>query len=133
MRWVMLKIFKTRFFERWTKKERVKDSQLSDAVQEIQAGLIDADLGKGLIKKRMARDGYGKSGGYRTLIAFKKNERIVFLFGFSKNDRENIDESEEEIYKSLANHYLSMNEVILHRMISEKKLIEVNYEKSRQN
>lgn len=126
----MIRVFKTRFFDRWAKKQRVQGSQLCNAVREIQAGLIDGDLGSGLIKKRIARSGQGKRGGHRAVIAFKKNERIIFIYGFSKNDRENIDNDEEETYKILADHYLSSSEFLLDKMTSEMKLIEVNYEES---
>jgi len=126
----MIRIFKTRIFHRWTKKERVINAQLCDAVQEIQAGLIDADLGRCLIKKRIARSGQGKRGGHRAVIAFKKNERIIFIYGFSKSDRENTDKAEVETYKILADHYLSLSEFLLDKMVSEMKLIEVCYEES---
>lgn len=126
----MIKIYKTRYFERWTKKERVKNTQLCDAVREIHKGLIDADLGRGLIKKRIARTGKGKRGGYRAVIALKKNERVIFLYGFPKNNRENIDKAELETYKILADYYLSASEFLLDKLTSEMKLIGVSHEES---
>ena len=89
-------IYKTRWFSRWAHKEGLDDVSLCAAVDEIIAGLYDADLGSGLFKKRIARPGQGKRGGFRTLIATNKGERWIFVFGFPKNERSNIDKDEEE-------------------------------------
>ena len=74
----------------------------------MRAGLYDADLGGGLVKKRIARPGQGKSGGFRTLVATNKGERWFFVYGFPKNERSNIDQDEEEALKKLAAHLLSL-------------------------
>ena len=74
----------------------------------MAAGLVDADLGGGLFKKRVARPGQGKSGGFRTLVATNRGDRWVFAFGFPKNERSNIDKDEEEALKKLATHLLSL-------------------------
>ena len=71
-------------------------------------GLVDADLGGGLVKKRIGRPGQGKSGGYRTLVATHKGDRWVFVFGFPKNERSNIGKDETEALKKLAAHLLSL-------------------------
>src|SRR3990167_4926804 len=97
----------------------------------MQKGLIYAELGDGLCKQRVARPGQGKRGGHRTLIAFKKDDRSVFVFGFSKKDRDNIDEQEEKIYRKLASNFLSLTEQQIHHMLTEKMLIEVSYEQDR--
>lgn len=111
------------------KKEKVLDSCLCDAVDEIRKGLIDADLGGGLIKKRVARQGSGKRGGHRTLIAFQSPGDIsaFFIFGFSKNERDNIDLDEKEVYKKLAKFYLDLNTDQLNKLIAMNKLFEVKY------
>lgn len=97
----------------------------------MQKGLIYAEIGDGLCKQQIARPGEGKRGGHRTLVAFKKNDRAVFVFGFSKNDRSNIDEQEEKLYRMLAKHYLNLSDTEIDKMLSEKTLIEVSYEQSR--
>src|SRR3546814_6114326 len=79
------RILKNGWFERFARKERLTDSGLRDAVQRAESGLVDADLGGGVIKQRVARPGKGKSGGYRTLILFRKGDRAIFAFGFAKS------------------------------------------------
>jgi hypothetical protein len=74
----------------------------------METGLIDADLGGGLVKKRIGRAGQGKSGGFRTLVATNEVNRWVFVFGFPKNERSNIDKDEAEALKKLAAHLLSL-------------------------
>ena len=101
---------------------------IKKAVGEMQKGLIYAELGDGLCKQQIARPGQGKRGGHRTLIAFKKDDRAVFVFGFSKSDRTNIDEQEEKLYKELAAHFLNLTEKQINYMLTEKTLIEVSYE-----
>jgi hypothetical protein len=86
-----MSIYKTRWFDRWGRKQGLSTIILCGAVQEITAGLYEADLGGGLIKKRIARTGRGKSGGFRTLLATNKDDRWIFVFGFSKNERANIN------------------------------------------
>jgi hypothetical protein len=80
---------------------------LREAIERAERGLIDADLGGGLIKQRVARQGQGKSGGYRTIIAYRAKERAVFLFGFAKNERENISTYELRFLRKLAENWLA--------------------------
>ena len=89
-------------------------------------GLIDADLGGGLVKKRIARPGQGKSGGYRTLVATNKGDRWVFVFGFPKNERSNIDKDEAEALKKLAAHLLSLTPQAMGKAERAGELMEVN-------
>ena len=96
------------------------------AVEEMAAGLYEADLGGGLFKKRIARPGQGKSGGWRTLVATNKNSRWVFVFGFAKNERANIGDDEEEALKKLAAHLLSLTSVAIGKAKAAGELLEVN-------
>jgi hypothetical protein len=89
-----VRIFKTRWFIRFARSERISDRRLSDAVERAKRGLIDADLGGGVIKQRLGRPGQGRSGGYRVLIAYRAGHRAVFLYGFAKRERENIEPDE---------------------------------------
>lgn len=89
-----MRLFKIKTFARWAKDERIPDADLVDAVGEIKAGLVDADLGGCLVKKRLARKGQGKRDGYRTILAFRSEDRAFFLHGFAKKDRENVTRSE---------------------------------------
>ena len=86
-----MRIFKTKWFVRFARRERIKDHALLDAIARAEKGLIDADLGSGLLKQRVARAGEGRSGGYRTIIAYRAGGLAVFLYGFAKNERDNIE------------------------------------------
>ena len=119
-------IYKTRWFDRWARKERLTTQTLCAAVREMTAGLYDADLGGGLLKKRIARPGQGKSGGFRTLVATYRGNRWVFVFGFPKNERSNIDKDEEQALKILASFLLSQTAEALGEAKRAGELMEVN-------
>ena len=95
-------IYVPRWFDRWARKQGLTGLSLCAAVREMASGLYDADLGGGLFKKRIGRAGQGKSGGFRTLVATNNGSRWVFVFGFPKNERSNIDKDEAEALKKLA-------------------------------
>ena len=95
-------IFKSRAFDKWARKARLEDASLCNAIFEMQSGLFEADLGGGLFKKRVARPGQGKSGGYRTLIATNKLDLWFVVYGFAKNERENIGMAEQAALKAAA-------------------------------
>jgi hypothetical protein len=118
-------IYKTRWFDRWARKQDLDDLSLCKAVEEMVVGLYDADLGSGLFKKRIARPGQGKRGGFRTLIATNKGDRWFFVFGFPKNERSNIDKDEEEALKKLASELLLLAPEDLEQAKLEDELIEV--------
>ena len=75
------------------KKERAADATLVEAIEKVERGLMDADLGGGLIKLRVARPGQGRSGGYRTIVAYSLGGRAFFLVGYGKNDLDNIGDA----------------------------------------
>ncbi len=119
-------VYVTRWFERWAKKQGLNQKALCTAVEEMTAGLYEADLGGGLLKKRIAKPGRGKSGGFRTLVATNKGNRWVFVFGFAKNERGNIDKDEEEALKKLSVHLLSLTPQAVVKAESAGELKEVN-------
>ena len=120
-----METFKTKVFARWAGKEKLCDDALCRAIREINSGLVDADLGGGLIKKRIAAEGRGKSGSFRTLIAFRSGDRGVFLYGFGKNERDNIDEKEKKALKLLAKQFLDFETKDLRAAVEAGVLIEV--------
>jgi hypothetical protein len=79
---------------RFVRRQRISDESLIEAIERARRGMIDADLGGGIIKQRVARKGQGKSGGYRMLVCYKAGNRAVFLYGFAKNERDDIDPAE---------------------------------------
>jgi hypothetical protein len=89
-----MKIYATKTFRRFQRTEGIADAAVVEAVDRAEKGLVDADLGGGLIKQRIARKGQGRRGGYRTIVAYRAGERSVFLYGFGKNERDNIDDDE---------------------------------------
>ena len=101
-----MRLFKTRAFARCARKEGITDAQLCDAIDRAERGLIDADLGSGVIKQRVARPGKGRSGGYRTLIAYRTEVRAIFLYGFAKNAKANVTSVELAALRRLATEYL---------------------------
>ncbi len=123
-----MRVFKTRYFARFARQESILDETLARAIRDAESGLIAAELGGGLIKLRVARPGRGKSGGYRTLIAYSKGRRAVFLLGFAKNERENIDPKQLADLKAAATDILSQSDHALDVQIGEGRLQEVNYD-----
>ncbi len=119
---------KTKNFSRWAAKTGILDNALRIAIKEIQAGLIDADLGGGIIKQRIALPGRGKRGSTRTLLATNKNDRWIFVFGFEKNERENITTNELEALRSLAADLLRLSDKQVIEAIRHGSLVEVNDE-----
>ena len=105
---VMKRVFKTRHFSRWMRKTDLSDPALCAAVLEMERGLIDADLGGGVVKKRVALPGRGKSGGARTLVATNKGNRWFFVFGFEKAERPNVTAKELEALQKIAADLLKL-------------------------
>jgi hypothetical protein len=121
----MIKIYKTKVFERWLRKTNLSDQALIDAVNEMISGLIDADLGDCLFKKRIALPGAGKRSGVRTLIASKVNDQWFFLYGFAKNEQDNITEQERKALQALGQSWLQAQPFTLERAVIAGELIEV--------
>ena len=121
----MTRIYKLRGFARFQRKERISDASLRKAIDGVEAALIHADLGGGLVKQRLARPGQGKSGGYRTVIAIKRGDRAVFLYGFAKNERSNIDTDELEEFQKLARGFLGLTVQQIAALIADNELMEV--------
>jgi hypothetical protein len=102
-------IFKRKDFARWQQSEKLPDDALCKAVKEMEAGLIDADLGGCLYKKRVARTGGGKSSGYRTLLSAKLGSRYIFLFGFPKSALANIRQDERRALQFAGKVFLTLS------------------------
>lgn len=117
--------FKTRYFQRWMRKTELSDSALCKAVQEMAAGLIDADLGGGVVKKRIGLAGRGKRGGVRTLVATNKGNRWFFLFGFEKNERDNIGDDELQALQDYAADLLKRTAAQLDAAVADGTLLEI--------
>jgi hypothetical protein len=120
-----MRAFKTKWFARFARQERITDSSLREAIARAERGLIDADLGGGLIKQRVARQGQGRSGGYRVIVAYRIKGRAVFLFGFAKNEKENISQDELEFFRELAENWLAAGPGLIRVEVEAGNLQEV--------
>jgi hypothetical protein len=120
-----VRVLKTRAFVRFARRERIADEALCETIKRAGLGLIDADLGSSVIKQRVARPGEGRSGGFRTLIAFKARQRSVFMFGFTKRDVDNISDRELADLRRVAKVYMSLSDDAINIAVAEKKLLEV--------
>lgn len=122
-----MRVFKRKPFVRFQRRAHIDNGDLARAIRQIGDGIIDADLGGGLYKQRVARKGKGKSGGFRTLIAYRHGARAIFLFGFAKSDRENIESDELEELRKQGRAWLSMTDSSINEAIAENELQEVPY------
>ena len=104
-----MQTFKTKAFARFAKREGLDDAALREAVGRAERGLVDADLGGGVIKQRIARQGGGRSGGFRTIVLFRRSELAFFVYGFAKSDRENLRPDELAAFRLLADEYLALD------------------------
>lgn len=120
-----MRIFKTKWFDRFARKERIESEAIRDAIARAELGQINADLGGGVIKQRVARRGQGRSGGFRTLVLFRMGERAVFAYGFAKSDRDNIRADELTALRELATELLEYDEKELAKALEAGALIEV--------
>jgi hypothetical protein len=121
-----MRVFKTRWFARFTRQEGIADESLREAIARAERGLLDADLGGGLIKQRVARQGKGRSGGYRVIIAYRSGSTAFFLHGFAKGDKDNIDEDELSAFKKFGRRLLTADVQTLNGMFEDGSLKEVN-------
>ena len=120
-----LKVFKNAWFGRFARKERISADALWDAVERAEKGQIDANLGGGVIKQRIARPGEGKSKGYRSIVLFRKGEKSFFVYGFPKSELGNIREDEAEQFKKMAKHVLALTDAQLSELIANGQFEEV--------
>lgn len=105
-----MRIFKNKAFTKWAQKEGLNDATLTQAIKEIEQGLIDANLGGHVYKKRVAIDGRGKSASARTVVAFRVQTKAFFIYGFAKNKQANIKADELKALKLLAALYFSYSD-----------------------
>jgi hypothetical protein len=120
-----MRVFKTKPFTRFALREAIRDAALCDAVARAESGLVDADLGRGVIKQRLARPGQGKSGGFRSIILFRRGARAFFVFGFAKNARDNIDAAELQAFRRLADEVLGYGDATLALAMANGTMTEV--------
>jgi hypothetical protein len=121
-----VKIYQNAWFTKFARKEKISESALCDAISRIKRGSIDADLGGGVIKQRVARAGAGKSGGYRTLIFVRHGARAVYVYGFAKNDQANLGADEVAMFKKAAKIVLELSQDQIDIEVEAGRLTELN-------
>ncbi|MCU0501664.1 MAG: type II toxin-antitoxin system RelE/ParE family toxin [Anaerolineae bacterium] len=115
----------TRFVDKWMRRERVTDAMLRQPIRDLEAGLSAANLGSGLFKVRVARQGQGKSGGYRTLIVYRQDDRAIVVYGFKKSDSANIADDELILFRELATTLLAFSDQQIAVAIVNGELYEI--------
>jgi hypothetical protein len=123
-----VRVFTTKFFGRFAHREHIASSALREAIGRAERGLIDADLGGGIIKQRVGRQGSGRAGGYRLLIAYRAGIRAIFLYGFAKRERENIAADELLTLREIGAGWLAADARQIAYAIQETVLQEVKNE-----
>ena len=125
---VRVRILTTKGVARFVRRERISDASLVEAVKRAERGIIDADLGGGLIKQRVARPGQGRSGGFRMIVAYREAGRAVFLYGFAKSDLDNIDDDALQALRVIGANWLAAKAGIVTQAIDEGELKEIDHD-----
>jgi hypothetical protein len=120
-----MRVFQTRPFARFASRQEISDADLCAAIRRAEKGLIDADLGGGVIKQRIARKGQGRSGGYRSIVLFRHGRLAFFVYGFAKSDRDNIRQDERKAFRELAGEMLGYDDKALAAAMNNGTIIEV--------
>ncbi len=120
-----MEIYKNAWFKKFARKQKITNSVLKRTIEDIENGMIDVDLGGNVIKQRIARPNQGKSGGYRTIIIFKKGDKSFFVYGFAKSQRNNIEEDELKVFKEMAKTILSLSDKEIEKAINDNLFTEV--------
>lgn len=121
-----MRVFKNAWFGRFARKEKISADVLWEAVDRAEKGLVDVDLGGGVIKQRIARPGESKSKGYRSIVLYRKGDRAFFVYGFPKSDLGNIRVDEQEQFKKAAKSILALSDEQIRQLIENGQFEEVN-------
>lgn len=117
--------FKTKSFARFCRGAKIDDQTLREAADRAERGIIDADLGGGVIKQRVARPGQGRPAGFRTLIIYRQGDRAIFVHGFAKSKKDNIDCDDLETLRALAEEFLNYSDNDVEALVKSGGWIEV--------
>lgn len=117
---------KNKYFNRWARKQGLSDLILREAIQEFEGGLFEASLGNHLFKKRIALSGKGKSGGSRTILFYQKGKKLVFCFGFNKNQQDNLSRTELALLNKLSDIYQNLPEDEIRKNIEYKEFFKIS-------
>jgi len=124
-----MKRLKTKWFSKWAKKQKLVDARLLLAITNMQNSLSSINLGGGLYKVRVSLEYSGKSGAYRTIVVYRKNDIAVMVYGFMKKEQENLSSSELRSFKKLAKDILALNNEELEKAIEDKVFTQIGEDK----
>lgn len=119
----------TKWFSKWAKKSKLSGNDLIEAIGNLEKGLSTASLGNNLFKVRVKKEHSGKSSGFRTIVVYQKNNKAIFLYGFEKNEKSNIDNSELQYFKKFGSDLLNMSEEQIEQFIEQKILFNIGVKK----
>ena len=117
---------KNKYFTRWARKLGITDKILWEAINEFENGLFETDLGNHLFKKRIALAGRGKSSGTRTILFYQKDKKLIFCFGFEKNQQDNLSHLQFNILNELSDNYQNLPEEEVIKMIKNNRFFEIS-------
>jgi hypothetical protein len=120
-----MRVFKAKWFAKFAEKESISDDELKAIVNELESGNLKADLGGDVYKKRFARAGEGKRGGYRLILFFKKEDKTFFEYAYPKSNRDNISEKELKKFKFTAKLRLALTDKQIETQVNSGKLTEI--------
>ena len=121
----VMKKLSTKWFKKWSKKVKLTNQDLLEAIKNLEDGLSTTDIGNHLFKVRVKREHSGKSSGFRTIILYQENDKAIFLYGFEKNEKPNIDKAELRYFKKLGNDLLALNSAQLEQFLEQKVLFDL--------
>lgn len=120
-----MRVFKSKSFARFAGREGIADATLCEAVRRAEQGLVDADLGGGVIKQRIARMGKGRSAGFRSIVLFRRGKKAFFVYGFAKSDRGNVRRDEVTAFRKLADEMLAYDDKALAAAMKNGTITEI--------
>lgn len=123
-----MQVYKIKRFSKWARSEKIADKALNDIAKEIEQGLVDADLGGYVFKKRIPLPGSGKRSGARILLAYKAYERLFFMYGFAKNDKANISKTEKRALQEFSAELINCNKAKINELLKSKIIEEITNE-----
>ena len=120
-----MRYLKTKHFARWARKADVSDSLLKEAIHEFERGLYEANLGHHLFKKRISLHGRGKSGGARTMLFYQEGKKLIFIFGFAKNTKDDLSDDDKKLLRKFSESFLFFSTKDIDKNIKTGELIEI--------
>lgn len=120
-----MRVFKSAWFVRFARREGISDLRLQDAVRRASLRQVDADLGGGVVKQRVVREGQGKSKGYRAIMVYREDNAAFFVYGYAKSHRTGIRPDETDQFKRMAKHMLALSDAQLEALVADGRFEEV--------